>query len=187
MIRKKKLFKKINEIEGFGLVDAILSITLLAGIISYGLYFSSLRLNTVHSSNLIRSINKEIERDIERLKRDLWSTYYDENSGKYIVSESTCSASDILNMPSWQIDLNSSDRSIQSWRPGLERSKVFSGQKVLITRQLDLQKPVAFNYGYTLNNSIASVNYRVQWGDKDKHWLSIEFVPEYHSWCEQEI
>ena len=49
---------------GFGLVDAILSITLLSGIITYGVYFSSLRLGTVHSSNLIRSVNKEIERDI---------------------------------------------------------------------------------------------------------------------------
>ena len=53
---------------GFGLVDAILSLSLLAGIITYGVYFSSLRLSTVHSSNLIRSVNKEIERDIERLK-----------------------------------------------------------------------------------------------------------------------
>ena len=59
--------KNVND-KGFGLVDSILSISLLAGIITYGVYFSSLRLNTVYSSNLIRSINKEIERDIERLK-----------------------------------------------------------------------------------------------------------------------
>ena len=57
---------------GFGLVDSILSLGLLAGVITYGVYFSSLRLGTVHTSNLIRSINKEIERDIERLKLDLW-------------------------------------------------------------------------------------------------------------------
>ena len=68
---------------GFGLVDAILSLTLLAGIITYGVYFSSLRLSTVYSSNLIRSVNKEIERDIERLKLDLWSLFYNENEGKY--------------------------------------------------------------------------------------------------------
>ena len=61
---------------GFGLVDSILSLTLLAGIITYGVYFSSLRLSMVHSSNLIRSVNKEIERDIERLKLDLWSLFY---------------------------------------------------------------------------------------------------------------
>ena len=72
---------------GFGLVDAILSITLLSGIITYGVYFSSLRLGTVHSSNLIRSVNKEIERDIERLKLDLWSLFYNQNDGKYEFSE----------------------------------------------------------------------------------------------------
>ena len=65
----KVIFKKSKpNINGFGLVDSILSLTLLAGIITYGVYFSSLRLSTVHSSNLIRSVNKEIERDIERLK-----------------------------------------------------------------------------------------------------------------------
>ena len=86
--------KKINNLKlilnksqpnnnGFGLVDAILSLTLLAGIITYGVYFSSLRLSTVHSSNLIRSVNKEIERDIERLKLDLWSLFYNKDEGKY--------------------------------------------------------------------------------------------------------
>ena len=77
------LFEKSKPLEnGFGLVDAILSLTLLAGIITYGVYFSSLRLSTVHSSNLIRSINKEIERDIERLKLDLWSLFYNKDEGK---------------------------------------------------------------------------------------------------------
>ena len=47
--------------DGFGLVDAILSLTLLAGIITYGFYFSSLRLSTLYSANLIRSINKELD------------------------------------------------------------------------------------------------------------------------------
>ena len=187
MILNKKLFKYINENEGFGLVDAILSITLLAGIISYGLYFSSLRLNTVHSSNLIRSINKEIERDLERLKRDLWGLNYDKDSGKYLLSDNECNdfIEDILDLPSWQTDLNSSVQISQSWRPGPERSKVFSGMKVLITRQLDMMKPA--NSNESLNNSIANINYRVQWGENDKHWLSIDLIPESHSWCEQKI
>ena len=187
MIRNKKLFKKINENEGFGLVDAILSITLLAGIISYGLYFSSLRLNTVHSSNLIRSINKEIERDLERLKRDLWSLNYDKDSGKYLLSDNECDnfIEDIIDLQSWQTDSNSSGQISQSWRPGPERSKVFSGMKVLITRQLDMIQPADTNE--SLNNSVANINYRVQWGEIDKHWLSIDLVPESHSWCEQKI
>ena len=96
---------------GFGLVDAILSITLLSGIITYGVYFSSLRLGTVHSSNLIRSVNKEIERDIERLKLDLWSLFYNQNDGKRIF-EFECDdiASNIVNLPSWNTQSNTSEQ-----------------------------------------------------------------------------
>ena len=86
-MKKIKQFKLVSSnktksyINGFGLVDSILSLSLLAGIITYGVYFSSLRLSTVHSSNLIRSVNKEIERDIERLKLDLWSLFYNKTQG----------------------------------------------------------------------------------------------------------
>ena len=182
MITQNLNFKK----NGFGMVDGILSISLLAGVITYGIYFSSLRLNTVHSSNLIRSISKEIERDIERLKLDLWSMSYDKNSGEYTSSNETCRdfTEEIINLPSWVVDSNSENEMIQSWRPGEERSKVFSGGKVLITRELNISAPIN---NESLNNSIATLNYRVQWGENNKHWLSIDLTPEAHSWCEQII
>ena len=85
-----KIKKRFCEKNGFGIVDAILSLSLLVGVITYGIYFSSLRLSTVYSSNLIRSINKEIERDIERLKLDLWSMSYEKNDGTYQVSNNEC-------------------------------------------------------------------------------------------------
>ena len=171
---------------GFGLVDSILSISLLAGIITYGVYFSSLRLKTVHSSNLIRSINKEIERDVERLKLDLWSLNYDENNKKYIVNETECLdfSENIITLPSWITDINSASEFVQSWRPGAERSKIFSGRKVLIKRELEISSPIKND---SLNNSIATLNYRVEWGGNNKHWLSIDLTPEAHSWCEQTI
>ena len=171
---------------GFGMVDSILSISLLAGVITYGIYFSSLRLGTVHSSNLIRSINKEIERDIERIKLDLWSMSYDKNSGEYTLSKESCSdfSEEIINLPSWLVDSSSENVMIQSWQPGKERSKVFSGGKVLITRELNISAPID---NESLNNSIATLNYRVQWGENNKHWLSINLTPEAHSWCEQII
>ena len=171
---------------GFGLVDAILSLTLLFGIITYGVYFSSLRLSTVHSSNLIRSVNKEIERDIERLKLDLWSLFYNENEGKYELSDLECSdlAANIINLPSWNTQSNTSGQISQSWRPGEERSKVFSGNKVLITRELAISSPID---DASLNNSIGTVNYRVEWGLENKHWLSIDLGAEAHSWCKQMI
>ena len=83
MIRNKSPKTLINQYfnlnQGFGLVDAIVSITLLTGVITYGVYFSSVRLNTAFRSNLTTSINKEIERDIERLKSDFWGLYFDED------------------------------------------------------------------------------------------------------------
>ena len=184
----KLVFLQKNRINnnGFGLVDAILSITLLSGIITYGVYFSSLRLSTVHSSNLIRSVNKEIERDLERLKLDLWSLFYNQNEGKYELSDLECSdlAANIINLPSWNTQGNTSGQISQSWRPGEERSKVFSGNKVLITRELSISPPIDDE---SLNNSIGTINYRVEWGVENKHWLSIDLGAEAHGWCEQII
>ena len=186
-IYKLPVFKKGKYIKnGFGLVDSILSLSLLAGVVTYGVYFSSLRLSTVHSSNLIRSINKEIERDIERLKLDLWTITYDDIEGKYSLSDNQCEdISEIfINLPSWQLNNSSDNEMIQSWRPGKERSKVFSGEKVLITRELKVIKPIE---NESLNNSIGSINYKVEWGGESEHWLSIDISPEAHSWCEQKI
>ena len=179
------LFKTTGEDNnGFGLIDAILSLTLLAGIITSGVYFSSLRLSTVYSSNLIRSVNKEIERDIERLKSDLWSLFYNKTSGRYEFSDNECSnfSSNIINLPSWDTNSNTIGELKQSWRPGGERSKVFSGKKVLITRELSVVPPID---DQSLNKSIGTINYRVEWGIKNKHWLSIDLGPEAHSWCKE--
>ena len=178
--------KTKSYINGFGLVDSILSLSLLAGIITYGVYFSSLRLSTVHSSNLIRSVNKEIERDIERLKLDLWSLFYNKTEGIYDISDFECNdvTSYILALPSWNTQSNTTGQISQSWRPGEERSKVFSGNKVLITRELTIASPFD---NQSLNNSIATIDYRVEWGLENKHWLSIDLGTEAHSWCEQII
>jgi len=179
--RKTRIFNN-----GFGLVDAILSLTLLAGIITYGVYFSSLRLSTVYSSNLIRSVNKEIERDIERLKSDLWSLFYNKYSGRYEFSDNECPdlASNIVNLPSWNTNLNTIGENKQTWRPGEERSKVFSGNQILITRELSISPPISDK---SLNNSVGTIDYSVEWGSENKHWLSIDLTPEAHSWCKQMI
>ena len=176
LFTKNFLSKKDN---GFGLVDAILSLALLSGIITYGFYFSSLRFSTLYSANLIRSINKEIERDIERLKLDFWSTSYNEDNKKYIITNNECNdfSQKIINLPSI-------NENVKSWRPGPDRSKVFSGKNVLITRELRISSPIENEF---LNNSIASIDYKVNWGSKSEHWLSIDIVPEAHSWCEQII
>ena len=123
------------------MADSILSISLLAGLAILNL-FSSLRFTTVHSSNLIRSISKETERDIERLKLDLWSMSYD----KILVNihhqtKHGDFTQEIINLPSWVVDPSSENEMIQLG-PREERSKVFSGGKVLITRELNISAPI---------------------------------------------
>ena len=111
-------------------------------------------------SNLIRSVNKEIERDIERLKLDLWSLFYNKNERKYELTDLECSdlASNIINLPSWNTQPNTKGLFSQSWRPGEERSKVFSGNKVLITRELSISTPVDYEF---LNTSVGTLNYEL--------------------------
>tara|TARA_Y100001968_G_scaffold3877_1_gene3415 strand:+ start:56 stop:655 length:600 start_codon:yes stop_codon:yes gene_type:complete len=188
-------FKNINDNFGFGLVDAIVSMSLLIGVITYGIYFSTLRLSTVFNTNLTASINKEIERDIERLKSDFWGMYFEESEdckGEYCLSNgdrlysNLCAdfTQDIVNLDSWNIEENSSNLLIQSWKPGSKRSKVFTGEPVTISRELLINSPLDEQF---LNKTIASISYRVTWSDKNIHWLSILMSPEAHSWCNNAI
>ena len=131
-------------------------------------------------------MNKEIERDIERLKLELWGLLYNKTKGIYDISDYECNdvTSNILALPSWNTQSNTTGQISQSWRPGEERSKVFSGNKVLITRELSISSPID---NQSLNSSIATLDYRVEWGLENKHWLSIDLGTEAHSWCEQII
>ena len=189
--QKHILNKEIRLNKGFGLVDAIVGLTLLFGVITFGIYFSSLRLRTVYNSNLTTAINKEIERDIERLKSDFWGLFFEENNacnGKYCFIDgdslpvSLCSdfTPEIVNLDSWNIDEDSSNIMIQSWKPGSQRSKVFTGEPVTISRELTVTSPLGEE---SLNKTIASIIYKVKWPSKDIHWVSIALSPEAHSWC----
>ena len=189
--QKTKYKNHISINKGFGLVDAIVSLALLSGVITYGIYFSSLRLSTVYNSNLTTAINKEIERDIERLKSDFWGLFFEESNacnGQYCFSDgeplpvSICSdfTEEIVNLDGWSIDNNSSNIMIQSWKPGAQRSKVFTGEPVTISRELTLTSPLEED---ELNKTIASISYSVKFPSKNIHWLSISLSPEAHSWC----
>ena len=63
-------------------------------------------------------------------------------------------------------------------------NNAITGKNILITRELRISSPIENEF---LNNSIASIDYTVNWGSKNEHWLSIDIVPEAHSWCEQII
>ncbi len=181
--------RNIQDSRGFGLVDAIVSMSLLAGVITYGIYFSSIRLGTVYDSNLTRSINKEIQRDIEKLKSGFWRMYFqpaEGNNGEYSyalndpLSRAECE--DFTSKIASEFQLETGNPMIQSWRPDGKRSKVFEGQPVLITRELTVSSPLEDDL---LDQSVASIEYRVQWGGNNIHWLSIALGPEAHSWCDE--
>ena len=93
---------------------------------------------------------------------------------------------------SWNLD--GAYSTIQSWRPGAKRSKIFTGVSVLITREVEVKSPEIESKSQdnrvvdiSLDKSVANITYRVQWGDNNVHWLSIYLSPEAHSWCNQVV
>ena len=185
-------FKKIHS-SGFGLVDSIVSISLLGIVVSYSIYFVTKRMDLLFSSNMNRSINKEIKRDIDLLRSDMWSMGLDTTKKKYLIDQNSCIdiSGKILSLPNWDINvtrpgLNSpappsgDDDRIQYWWPDQEKGKIFKGRGVLIVRELAVK---SFNKNNNLDQNISNINYRVKWNDNNLHWISIDLGVEAHSWC----
>ena len=188
---KLKRYLSIDYMEkGFGLVESILSITMLGTLITFSVYFASKRAIISHDSNIIRAINKEVHRDIERLKSDLWNIYYDKNvkgyTNKTVKGSIECFdiKDTITKLDNWKRANNSKMSTIQYWNPGKSSNKVFTGFPVKITRQLVTRRPLNITYP-GVNKSIANINYRVEWGGNNIQWLNIYLGSEAHSWCPQ--
>ena len=178
---------------GFGLVDSIVSISLLGIVLSYSIYFVTRRMDLLFSSNIIRSINKEIKRDIDLLRSDMWAMGLDTTQKKYLFEGNSCIdiSKKILGLPNWDINgirpgINSpapptrDDERIQYWWPDEEKGKVFKGRSVLIVRELAVK---SFNKNNNLDQNISNINYRVKWENNNVHWISIDLGAEAHSWC----
>ena len=184
--------KKIHS-SGFGLVDSIVSILLLGIVLSYSIYFVTKRMDLLFSSNITRSINKEIKRDIDLLRSDMYAMGLDTTQKKYLFGGNSCIdiSKKILGLPNWDINgirpgINSpapptpDDERIQYWWPDEEKGKVFKGRGVLIVRELDVK---SFNKNNNLDQNISNINYRVKWNNNNVHWISIDLGAEAHSWC----
>ena len=184
--------KKIYS-SGFGLVDSIVSISLLGIVLSYSIYFVTKRMDLLFSSNITRSINKEIKRDIDLLRSDMYAMGLDTTQKKYLFGGNSCIdiSKKILGLPNWDINgirpgINSpapptpDDERIQYWWPDEEKGKVFKGRGVLIVRELDVK---SFNKNNNLDLNISNINYRVKWNNNNVHWISIDLGAEAHSWC----
>ena len=193
MIKKNYLIERNNFLNGFGLVDSIVSISLLGIVISYSIYFITKRLNILYSTNIYRSINKEIKRDIDLLKSDLWSMGLNRDQKKYVLDKDYCLdlTNKITNLPNWVINESKPnekspiaplfvDKKIQYWWPDETRGKIFKGRSVLIVRELKVK---SFKENNNLDKNIFDISYRVKFNDKNLHWLSIDLGSEAHSWC----
>ena len=184
---------KNNYSSGFGLVDSIVSISLLGIVVSYSIYFATKRMDLLFSSNINRSINKEIKRDIDLLRSDMWAMGLNTTEKKYFIEEKSCIdiSGKILGLPNWDINetrpnLDSpappgnNDQRIQYWWPDKEKGKVFKGRGVLIVRELTVK---SFKENKNLDQTISNINYRVKWNDNNVHWISIDLGTEAHGWC----
>ena len=103
MQKNEDFYLKKNYSSGFGLVDSIVSISLLGIVLSYSIYFVTKRMDLLFSSNIYRSINKEIKRDIDLLRSDMWAMGLDTTKKKYIIEQDSCIdiSEKILRLPNW--------------------------------------------------------------------------------------
>ena len=193
MQKNEDFYLKKKHSSGFGLVDSIVSISLLGIVLSYSIYFVTKRMDLLFRSNIKRSINKEIKRDIDLLRSDMWSMGLDTTKKKYLIDQNSCIdiSGKILSLPNWNINvtrpgLNSpappsgDDERIQYWWPDQEKGKIFKGRGVLIVRELIVK---SFNKNNNLDQNISNINYWVKWNDNNLHWISIDLGVEAHSWC----
>ncbi len=181
-------FGNFQKNDGFGLIEAVLSLVFLTLITSYSLYFISARLKITFKANITNAVNDEIRRDIEKLKSELWSDNFNPssngNSAFYDTELASCRNiySRIINLPSWEPT---------SWIPGSNpnsnkgqiRNKIFSGGGVSITRSLITSSPLYSANESSLDLSIAQIKYQVKTKDFDRLWTVINLSNEAHSWC----
>ena len=193
MQKDEDFYLNKNYSSGFGLVDSIVSISLLGIVLSYSIYFITKRMDLLFSSNIYRSINKEIKRDIDLLRSDMWAMGLDTNKKKYLIEQNSCIdiSGKILGLPNWDINSirpgpnspaapSGDDQRIQYWWPDKDKAKIFKGRGVLLVRELVVK---SFNKNNNLDRNVANINYRVKWNGTNIHWVSIDLGAEAHSWC----
>ena len=183
MKNKKSNYFLRNSSFGFGLVDSIVSISLLGIVVSYSIYFVTKRMDILFSSNLNRSINKEIKRDIDLLRSDMWAMGLNTSEKKYLIDDNSCMdiEGQIIGLPNW--DINQTRPNLNSPVPpggSEEKGKIFKGRGFLIVRELIVK---SFKENSNLDKNISNINYRVKWNDNNVHWMSIDLGTEAHSWC----
>ena len=195
MHQNKNPFKiiKFKNSAGFGLIENILSGALLIILVTFSMYFISLRQKTIFNTNLINAINDEIKRDIEILKSELKTYKLTENPEKDI----SIFQNDFINCNE---DILDSVKSLEGWYPeqwnpgsnknsrdGQIKNKIFKGSNVEIRRTLNKVNPLINEFeDENLDSSIAKIQYLVK-TDKNKDtweiWTNILLSNELKSYC----
>lgn len=195
MHQNKNLFEiiKFKHSAGFGLIENILSGALLIILVTFSMYFISLRQKTIFNTNLTNAINDEIKRDIEILKSELKTYKLTENSEKDI----SIFQNDFINCNE---DILDSVQNLEGWYPeqwnpgsnknsrdGQIKNKIFKGSNVEIRRTLKKINPLINEVeDENLDSSIAKIQYLVK-TDKNKDtwkiWTNILLSNELKSYC----
>ena len=185
--------KKFNHENGFGLTENILSASLLIFLVTFSMYFISLRQRTIYNTNLTNAINDEIYRDIEIIKSELkhYKLTYIQNENTSIIRNNPedCNE-DILsalrNLNSWYPDI---------WNPGSDkltrdgqiRNKIFSGGNIEIRRIAKRANPLLNNINDSqIDSSVVNVQYLVKLNKRESLWniwTNVILSNELNSYC----
>ena len=195
MHQNKNPFEIINfkNSAGFGLIENILSGALLIILVTFSMYFISLRQKTIFNTKLTNAINDEIKRDIEILKSELKTYKLTENPEKDI----SIFQNDFINCNE---DILDSVKNLEGWYPeqwnpgsnknsrdGQIKNKIFKGSNVEIRRTLNKVNPLINEFeDQNLDSSIAKIQYLVKTDknkDKWKIWTNILLSNELKSYC----
>ena len=187
-----KMRKIISE-EGFGLSENIISSSLLIFIVTFSMYFISLRQTVMFKTNLNNAINDEIKRDIEIIKSELKNYKVSKNESDNISiiqnNNENCNEDILLtikNLDSWNPD---------EWNPGSDnlsragqiKNKIFKGSKVKIRRIAKRGNPLLINKEESqIDNSIVNIQYSVKLDKREEHWeiwSNVVLSNELKSYC----
>ncbi len=188
--RKTSIIRIKNESLGYGLVDSIISLALMSGLISYSIYFASVRMDVAYRANTTSAINNEIARDLERLKADIWSTNYNKKERRYDTNlkDHTMDCNDItkslLSLNNWNKPNSNIEKNykIQSWYPESNANNIYRGNRIKISRELTAIRPINIKDN-GINKSVANIEYSVTMNGIKRKWLNINLGAEVHAWC----
>jgi len=161
---------------GFGLIELILSSSILVIIVLLSVYFTSLRQKVIREAYLTNAIGNEIQRDIEQIRSVMWSNSYIPGNeldpstydSKRAASAGICK--DIRKILSGR-----------EWKPKSSRNKIIK-DNIKIIRNVSSHKPLGLQSSQ-IDNSISRISYLVEYDDRQVEWMNFDIGSEVHSWC----